>query len=76
LKRTTLDEAVDAAMRLDPAARSQLLEILRSRQIDAERQAIADAAAESIAAFRSGALRPQTAAEVIEELRRTFDDVE
>jgi len=69
----TLDQAIDAAMRLDPAARELLVEILRNRQIDAERQSIADDAADSVAAFRAGTLRAQTASEVIRELDRTID---
>lgn len=72
----TLDYAIDTAMQLPPEQRAMLLEILRSRQIEARRQEIARDAHESLAAFRAGELTGQTATEIIDELRQAIEDDE
>jgi hypothetical protein len=72
----TLDQAIDTAMQLPPAQQDMLLEILRSRRIEARREEIAAAARESIAEYRAGALETHSADEVIAELRRALEDSE
>ena len=72
----TLDQAIDTAMQLPPAQRDMLLEILRSRRIEARRAEIAADARDSIAAFRAGELKTGSAEEVIAELRQTLEDSE
>lgn len=76
MDHVTLDEAIDTAMQLDPASRELLVEILRHRQIDAERQSIADDAVVSMAAFRAGQLNSQTAHDVIQALNQAVDSSE
>ena len=73
---TTLDKAIDIATQLPPEQQEMLLEILQRRHVEARRKEIAEAAQESLAAFRAGKLSPQSADEVIAELRRTLEDVE
>jgi len=72
----TLDQAIDTAMQLPPAQQDMLLEVLRSRRIEARRAEIADDARESIAAYRAGQLEAQPAEAVIAELRRALEDSE
>lgn len=72
----TLDQAIDTAMQLPPAQREMLVDILRSRQIEARRQEIAADARDSIAAYRAGELRSQSAEYVIADLRRALEDPE
>jgi hypothetical protein len=72
----TLDQAIDTAMQLSPAQREMLVDILRSRQIEARREEIAAAARESIAEYRAGALEARSADESIAELRRSLEDPE
>jgi hypothetical protein len=72
----TLDQAIDAAMQLPPAQQDMLLEVLRSRRIEARRAEIAADARDSIAAYRSGQLKAQSAESVIAELRQSLEDPE
>jgi hypothetical protein len=72
----TLDQAIDTAMQLSPAQREMLVDILRSRQIEARREEIAAAARESIAEYRAGTLKARSADEAIAELRRSLEDPE
>lgn len=65
----TLDDAIDVAMQLPPDQRDMLVEILRHRQIEARREEMAQSAKEEIAAFHAGQLTPQSAEEVIQDLR-------
>ena len=70
----TLDQAIDVAMQLPLEQREILLDVIRRRDIEARRQEIAWDAEESLAAFRAGELKPQSADEVIRELRRALED--
>jgi len=72
----TLNQAIDTAMQLPPEQQEMLLEILRGRHIEARRQEIAQDAQESLAAFRAGKLKTQSAEAVIEELRQALERVE
>lgn len=72
----TLDQAIDTAMQLPPAQQDMLLEILHSRRIEARRLQIANDARDSIAAYRTGQLKTQSAETVIAELRRALEDPE
>ena len=76
METTTLDQAIDTAMQLSPAQREMLLQILRSREIEARRGEIAAAARESIAAYRAGEVGPQTADAVVTALRQALQDGE
>jgi len=72
----TLDQAIDTAMQLPPAQREMLVDILRSRQIEARREEVAAAARESIAEYRAGTLEARSADEIIAELRRSLENPE
>ena len=61
LYTVTLDLAIDTALQLPSEQREMLIDILRNRQIEARRQEIAAEARKSIAAFREGKLKGQTA---------------
>ncbi len=74
MNAVTLDQAIDVAMQLPLEQREILLEIIRSRDIEARREEIAQDARESLAAFHAGELKPQTAGEVMLELRRDIED--
>ncbi len=60
LNTVTLDQAIDTVLHLPFEQREMLVDILRSRQIDARRQDIATDAHKSIAAFREGKLKVQS----------------
>ncbi len=49
---------------------------LRNRRIEARRQAIASDARRSIAAFREGKLKAQSAEEAIADLHQALEDAE
>jgi uncharacterized protein (DUF305 family) len=72
----TLDQALDTAMQLLPDQQEMLIQILRNRRIESQREEIAQNAQLSISAFHSGQLKPQTAEEAISELRQSLNDVE
>jgi hypothetical protein len=72
----SLDEALETVMQLPPEQQEMLIDIVRHRQIERQRQEIADNAQESLAAFRAGELKPQSASEVITELRRSLDEAD
>jgi hypothetical protein len=65
---TTIDSMLDDIMRLDFESREMLLEILKKRQIEAQRDEIAKDAKRDLKDYKSGKLKSQTAEEVIEEL--------
>lgn len=69
----TLDEAIETVMKLPVEQRDMLLEIIRARQIAARREEMAEAAQESLNAFRSGVLKPQSADKIIRELALSLD---
>ena len=74
--RVSLDQAIDAAMQLPPEQRDMLLAILQKRQVEAQRQEIADDAQDSIAMVRAGKLKPQSAEEIVQELHKAARDLE
>jgi hypothetical protein len=66
---TTLNEVLAAVMRLPVEQQEMLVQIVRQRMIENRNEEIVQAAQESIAEFRSGKLKAQTATEVISNLR-------
>lgn len=71
---TTLDRALETVMQLSLDQQKLLIEIVCQRHIEASRDEIARDAQESIAAFKAGKLKPQSAQAVIAELRRSLND--
>lgn len=72
----SLDEALETVMQLPPDQQEMLIDIVRHRQVERQRQEIADDAQESLAAFRAGELNPQSASDIISELRRSLDEAD
>lgn len=72
----TLNEIIDSAMQLPAEQREMLVEILTRRQIEERRHEIATDAEESIANYRTGEIKAQTAQKVIRELRQSLEDEE
>ena len=70
----TLDQAVDTAMKLPFEQQEMLVEIIHRRQIEAHRKEIAESAQAALAAFRAGQLKPQSAEDVIRELREDLEN--
>jgi len=76
LNKITLDQAVDIASQLPPDQQDMLVDILRKRRTEARRQEIAADARKSIAAFRKGKFKAQSAEEAIEELHQPLEESE
>ena len=74
MSEITLDTALDTVMELPLEQQEMLLDIVRKRHIERRRREIARDAQESLATFRTGQLRAQSATEVIVELRRVLDE--
>ncbi|MUG93947.1 hypothetical protein F7734_16695 [Scytonema sp. UIC 10036] len=71
---SNLDRVLDAAMELPLEQQEMLVEILTNRIIESRRDEIASDAAASIAEFRAGRFKVQTAAETIQELREYLNN--
>jgi hypothetical protein len=66
---TSLDRVLDEAMALPLSQQEMLVQILHRRILDRRREEIARDAKISLAEFRSGKLKPQSAEEAIAELK-------
>lgn len=66
---SNLDRVLDEAMNLSLEQREMLVQILQKRMFEQRRDEIAHDAELSLAEFREGKLKVQTAAEAINELR-------
>lgn len=73
MSTVTLDQALELAMQLPFEQQEMLLEILKRRQSERNRRAMAADAQASIAEFRAGYLAAQSADEVIADLHRSLD---
>ena len=73
MSAATLDQALDLAMRLPPEQQEMLLEILKRRQSERNRRAMAADAQASIAEFRTGYLAAQLVEEIVAELHCSLD---
>ena len=72
----TLDQAINTVLQLPPDQQEMLIDILSKRRIETRRQEIMVDAHKSIAAFRDGQSKAQSAEEAIAELHRTLEDDE
>lgn len=70
----TLDQAIDTVMELPVDEREMLVDILHSRAIAERRREIAEHAKTTLADFRAGLFRAQSADEVIAELSHATDE--
>ncbi len=67
-------ETIAVAEVLPPEHQETALEVLRKRQLDLQKWEIAQDARDSLAAFRAGKLKSQTAEEIISELHGESGD--
>ncbi len=72
----TFEQVVETAKQFPPEQQEMLIDLIRGWRIEARRREIAHDAQESLAAFRSGQLEPQSAQEIITELERASEDEE
>jgi hypothetical protein len=71
---TTLDQALDTAMKLSYEQKQMLIEILWKRQIEERREEIANNAREAIRAFHAGELKTETMDELLVRLHASVGD--
>ncbi|MGH7595950.1 MAG: hypothetical protein ACREOI_06330 [bacterium] len=71
---TTLDQALDTAMKLSHEQKQMLIEILWKRQIEERRDEIAANARQAIAAFHAGELKTETIDELLTRLNASERD--
>jgi hypothetical protein len=69
----TFEQALDAVMELPFEQREMLVDIVRRRDVEQRRKQLAADAQAALAEYRSGSLKPMSAAEVIAQLSQ-FDD--
>ncbi len=72
----TLAAAIEVVEQLPIDQQDQLVQIIRSRQIERRRDEIAENGREALAAYRAGELKSYTAEEAIAELRNMLDSPE
>ncbi len=73
-KDVLLDKVLDEAMALPIEQQEMLIQILQRRMIEKRRDEIAQDAVSSLAEFRAGKLKVQTATEAILELREFLEN--
>jgi transcriptional regulator with AAA-type ATPase domain len=73
---TSLDKVLDEAMDLPLEQQEMLIQILQRRMIERRRDEIATDAAATLAEFRAGKLKAQTADEAIASLRELLQSDE
>jgi transcriptional regulator with AAA-type ATPase domain len=73
---TSLDKVLDEAMDLPLEQQEMLIQILQRRMIERRRDEIATDAAATLAEFRAGKLKAQTANEAIASLREFLQSEE
>ncbi len=72
----TFEQVVEMAKQFPAEQQEMLIDLIRGWRIDARRREIAQDAQESLAAFRSGQLEPQSAQAVIAELEQSLRNQE
>jgi len=69
----TFEQVVEMIRQFPAEQLEMLIDLIRGWRIDTRRREIARDAQESLAAFRSGQLEPQSAQAVISELRQSLE---
>lgn len=72
----TFEQVVETTKQFPAEQQEMLIGLIRAWRTEARRREIARDAQESLAAFRSGQLEPQSAQTVITELRQALEDQE
>lgn len=73
---STLEQALETASQLPLEQQQMLIKILQNRNIESRREEMARDARRSLADFRAGKFKPQSAEEAITELRQFLDEPE
>lgn len=73
---SNLDQVLEIALQLPYEQQEMLIKILQQRHYQSRRAEIAADVRQSLADFRAGNFRPQSAKNVIAQLRQSLDDVE
>jgi len=69
----TFEQVVEMIRQFPAEQQEMLIDLIRGWRIETRRREIARNAQESLAAFRSGQLEPQSAQAVISELRQSVE---
>lgn len=72
----TFADALDVVSQLSLEQQEELIDILKRRNAEVRRRQILEECREGLAEYRSGTLKPQTAAEVIADLRSYLESPE
>ena len=72
----TFDQVVDTVMQFPAEQQEMLVDLIRGWRTENRRLEIARDAQESLAAFRTGQLKPQSAQAVIAELQQSLEEQE
>ncbi len=72
----TLDQALETALQLPYEQQEMLIRILQNRHHETRRAEMAADAQESLADFRAGKFRTQSAKNVIETLRQSLQELD
>lgn len=72
----TFADALDVVSQLPIEQQEELIDIIKRRNAEARRRQILEECREGLAEYRSGNLKPQTAEEVITDLRSYLDGSE
>ena len=70
----TLDQVLENALQLPYEQQEMLIKILQNRHYESRRAEIATDAQQSLADFRAGKFRPQSAKDVIVALRQSLHE--
>jgi len=70
----TFEQVVEMIRQFPAEQQEMLIDLIRGWRIETRRREIARDSQESLAAFRSGQLAPQSAQAVISELRQSLED--
>lgn len=73
---STFEQVLETALQLPYEQQEMLIQILQDRYHQQRREEIAADAQQSLADFREGHFRPQSAGSAIAELRQALDDEE
>lgn len=72
----TLDQVLETALTLTQEQQEMLIKILQNRHRENRRAEIAADAQQALAEFRAGKFKPQSAKEVIADLRQSLQEPE
>jgi hypothetical protein len=73
---TTLNQVLETASQLPYEQQEMLIKILQNRHSESRREEIAADAQQTLADFRAGKFKAQSASEVIAELRQSLQEPE